>query len=526
MAVSRQRKFNIAGSCNSQLHYMVDTSREIDETVHDYIDQGEYFAINRARQFGKTTMLNLLRLRLNKAYLVIDLSFEGKSAYFESEERFSKGIQDDVSFVLATEDPSLTPLWSEPMEERASISAIGQKVAQLCKASSKPVILMIDEVDQATNYEVFTAFLGMLRGKYLDRNNKGTPTFHSVILAGVHDIKNLKAKIRPNSEHAYNSPWNIAVPYTVDLSFSASQIATMLNQYEEDHHTGMDSNAVAERLYYLTSGYPWLVSRLCKYIADESLEWTTVGVDAAIDLLLQDDNTLFDDMIKNVNNNHSFKDLLESILLRGIEFSFQRSNPQIQLGVMFGVLKEQDGKAVISNSIFETYLYNHFASLQETRGLTGAFLGERSAYITNNTLDLTKVMEKFADFMYSEYRDEDGAFIERQARLLFLSFLKPIINGSGHYAVEPETRDSRRMDIQVFYGKQEYILELKIWRGEQAAQDAYDQLATYLKSRNQTQGYLLSFAHNKAAPRHKQPRTFSHNNCTITEVVITYRDKD
>ncbi len=28
-------------------------------------------------------------------------------------------------------------------------------------------------------------------------------------LAGVYDIKNLKLKLRPGSEHQYNSPWNI-----------------------------------------------------------------------------------------------------------------------------------------------------------------------------------------------------------------------------------------------------------------------------------------------------------------------------
>ena len=30
-------------------------------------------------------------------------------------------------------------------------------------------------------------------------------------LAGVYDIKNLKLKLRPGSEHQYNSPWNITL---------------------------------------------------------------------------------------------------------------------------------------------------------------------------------------------------------------------------------------------------------------------------------------------------------------------------
>jgi hypothetical protein len=69
--------------------------------------------------------------------------------------------------------------------------------------------------------------------------------------------------------------------------------------------------------------------------------------------------------------------------------------------------------------------------------------------------------------MRSEYRSEDDKFLEQQGRLLFLCFLKPIINGTGHYYVEPETRNNTRMDIVVAYGEEEYIIELKIWRGEE-----------------------------------------------------------
>lgn len=59
-------------------------------------------------------------------------------------------------------------------------------------------------------------------------------TFQSVILAGVYDIKNLKLKIRLEKEHQYNSPWNIAADFTVDMSFAAGEIAGMLEEYEAD----------------------------------------------------------------------------------------------------------------------------------------------------------------------------------------------------------------------------------------------------------------------------------------------------
>lgn len=42
--------------------------------------------------------------------------------------------------------------------------------------------------------------------------------------AGVYDIKNLKHNLRNEDEHKYNSPWNIAADFNVDMSFSQKDI--------------------------------------------------------------------------------------------------------------------------------------------------------------------------------------------------------------------------------------------------------------------------------------------------------------
>lgn len=90
--------------------------------------------------------------------------------------------------------------------EQGTLRELFVRLSKICKNVSKPIVLMIDEVDSASNNQVFVDFLAMLRGYYLERKEK--PAFHSVILAGVYDIKNLKLKIRPQEEHKYNSPWN------------------------------------------------------------------------------------------------------------------------------------------------------------------------------------------------------------------------------------------------------------------------------------------------------------------------------
>lgn len=96
-----------------------------------------------------------------------------------------------------------------------------------------------------------------------------------MILSGVYDIKNLKLKLNPGEETKYNSPWNIAADFIIDMSFSKQDIALMLTDYEQDYQTGMDVAAVSTLIYEYTSGYPYLVSRLCQ-LTDERIAGTKI----------------------------------------------------------------------------------------------------------------------------------------------------------------------------------------------------------------------------------------------------------
>lgn len=90
---------------------------------------------------------------------------------------------------------------------------------------------MIDEADQASNHQVFLDFLGQMREYYMNREEMSA--FHSVILAGVYDIKNLRMKIRPDTEHRYNSPWNVGADFDVDMSFSTENIHMNCQNYQK-----------------------------------------------------------------------------------------------------------------------------------------------------------------------------------------------------------------------------------------------------------------------------------------------------
>ena len=88
METAMAKKFNVTGLCLPEYHYMVDISDKVEE-IKTYIEAGEYFTINRARQYGKTTTLEVLKERLEEEYVVFSLSFEGlTSETFADENAF------------------------------------------------------------------------------------------------------------------------------------------------------------------------------------------------------------------------------------------------------------------------------------------------------------------------------------------------------------------------------------------------------------------------------------------------------
>ena len=492
------KEFNTEAICIPNLHYMVDLSDKIQQ-IEKLIAHGDYFTINRARQYGKTTTISTLFRKLKDKYLMIRLSFEGLgSVCFESDYNFVFNFQSIMYKGLKRSKASqeILEAWEEEInipKHKDAFDYLSDKITALCDMSDKEIVLMIDEVDKSSDNQVFLHFLGMLRNKYLDYKDDGDATFKSVILAGVYDIKNMKLKLRPDEEKKYNSPWNVAVDFEVDMSFSPKEIATMLQEYEEDYHTGMDITAMSEEIYKYTNGYPYLVSAICKFIAKSfNAVWTKDSVIAAVKHITNNKSPLIDSLIKNYENNLDLQTLVDRIVLQGEQFPFTATNPTVDLGITFGLFFEDNGILQIANKIFEIVLYNHIIMKNLLKSVMDTPV--KSQFIDNGKLNIIRILQKFQELMKAEYRQEDEVFLEKQGRLLFLCFINPIINGTGFYYIEPETRNNERMDLVITYGGEEHIIELKIWHGEEYRKKGIAQLEEYLDSRNADRGYLLSFS--------------------------------
>ena len=403
-AERQMKRFNVTGNCVPAEDYMVDISSKIAQ-IKKLIDSRDYFTINRARQYGKTTMLAALENAIKDEYTVVSISFQGiGDSSFETEEVFCRTFMEDIQLALQliSDDNEYIEKWAD--YSVTNFKLLGRHITKLCRG--KKIVLMIDEVDQASNNRVFLNFLGMLREKYIARKNGKDYTFHSVILAGVYDIKTMKQKMMSEGTHTpmstedkrYVSPWNIAVDFEVDMSFSPAEIATMLNDYESEHNINMDIPVIAQEIYDYTSGYPFLVSRICQRIDEKlSKNWTSEGVQEAVKILLTEDNTLFQDLFKNLENNAELYKLIYDILIVGKQRTYSRGNPAIALAEIYGIIKKDGDKIAVSNRIFEIIICNYFISKDENRQTSGLPMVIQSDIVRSGRFDMELCLRKFAE---------------------------------------------------------------------------------------------------------------------------------
>ena len=513
------KEFNTTGLCNPNKHYMVDISNKL-ENIKKLVEKEKYFIINRPRQYGKTTTLVALENNLKDEYLVISISFEGTDINsFSTPQNFCNLFVELVSENLDYVDEKLSALFVSFSKDINSLTNLSRTISRFIKEIDKEVILIIDEVDKSSDNQMFLDFLGMLRNKYLERERGRGVTFKSVILAGVYDIKNLKLKLRPDEERKYNSPWNIAVPFNVDMSLSEKGIEGMLEEYKNDRKIELDTKKASEFIYFYTSGYPFLVSRICQII-DEDLgaSWNEETMIRAVKKLLLENNTLFDDLVKNMENNKELQNLIESIVINGKIISFNLSNPIINLGTIFGILSERDNKVSISNRIYEQYIYDYLSSKIEVSNNVLEKYNFKSDFIEGNGLNIEKILLRFQQFMKEQHSEKEEKFLEREGRLLFLAFIKPIINGVGFDFKEVQISEEKRLDIVIIYNNHKYIIELKIWHGDNYHQKGLKQLANYLDINEQNKGYLLVFNFNKNKEYKKEEIVIDNKEITIVFV--------
>ncbi|MCL2065350.1 MAG: AAA family ATPase, partial [Candidatus Cloacimonetes bacterium] len=119
----------------------------------------------------------------------------------------------------------------------------------------------------------------------------------------------------------------------------------------------------------------------------------------------------------------------------------------------------------------------------------------------NGRLDIEMILLKFQEAVREKYSNDDiwksDEFLEKDLRMLFLMFLKPIINGIGFSFKEVQTGAEKRLDVVVVFKDEKFVIELKMWRGAEYHKKGIKQLKDYMKKESVNKGYMLIMSKNK-----------------------------
>jgi len=362
------KKFNTTGVCIPEKHYMADVSKKIRE-IEKMVEAGKYFIISKPHQTGKTTILYLLRKSLEKMnYIVINITFEDfDQSIFSSTSDFCREfiltIRDRLKFNGDTELVNLLEKEVDNIDDFLNLSYL---ITNLIEKSEKRVVLIIDDVDKGYINQLFFDFLEMLQAKFNLAQAERVKTFHSIILAGMHNINDIMINDSSN-EIIYNSIWNIASEFNIDFELEIKEIASMLREYSAERNIELNADEFVEKLYYYTSGHPFLVSKLVEVIDDEIIQdnenrWQEKYLDQAVELILNRKLLHFDILIKNMGKVSELEEMCEKIVIDGRIINYAIVNSVIKQGKTYGLFRKQNGIIKIHNKIYKKRIHNYLAN--------------------------------------------------------------------------------------------------------------------------------------------------------------------
>ena len=356
-----EKCFNIAGPCFPDEHYMLPALERLPGIMR-IVEQRSYFVLHAARQSGKTTALMALVEEINKKGEMNALYFtvETVQRFTDPRDGIPKIVESMRNAVLRhpifkdlVRDPTSPIPALLPPPPGLDVKAL---LSMMSEYSKKPLVVFFDEVDCLSD-DTLVTFLRQLRDGYVTRRTSPFPS--SIALVGMRDIRDYKARIRPDGQTLGDaSPFNIIKRDLTISNFGRDDIARLYAQHTEA--TGqVFCDGVVDKVYEYTRGQPWLVNALAEecveiiheYRYDEPI--TVDDIATAKEKIIRK-NPVHLDYLFYIARHPSVRPFLD-VALNGSITDAQREERQFRLLLLLGLLCECNGRFEFSNPIYKAY---------------------------------------------------------------------------------------------------------------------------------------------------------------------------
>ena len=246
------RFFSTVGPNKPELHYCIPALERLDlDEALRLVREQKYFVPHAPRQTGQTSIL--LALQGNgQGYHCLYATVEGAGASGDDAEKTMRTVLASLAYEARDEfdDPFLAEVWPGVLAESGPDQALMEALARWSRASPKPLVLLIDEIDALQGGSLLSV-LRQLRAGYRKRP-EGFP--QSVVLCGLRDVRDYRMD-------STGSPFNIVAKSLRLGDFSREETLALLGQHTAGTGQAFTPEA-QETVWAQTLGQPWLVNAL------------------------------------------------------------------------------------------------------------------------------------------------------------------------------------------------------------------------------------------------------------------------
>ena len=519
------KRFGTQGRVYPNKHYVVSRTDEIDDFI-DRVKDGRYIVLFAPRQTGKTTFFRWALETLttqDTTYFPIQLDFQivrntTPDTFYE---RLYYMIRREIETVFQKRGETLSASLTQFLE-KINLTDAFSMITFLQQLSGfledKRVVIVIDEFDGIPQ-TVVSDFLYALRHTYLSDEPRCP---HSVGIIGVKSITQL------NYDRSV-SPFNIQDEFRLP-NFTLEQIQELFGQYTEAVGQAF-APEVIESVHKQTAGQPVLVNRFAQILTEEmdipkTELITTTHFTTAHSQLLKERNTNIDLLTTNIRRDPRFESLLMRIIERDEGVVFNLDDDMINELAIYGVIKEgDDGMCEILNPIYFYRIMRAFKPV--VNGLEQEYFPEdigdelRDYLTPTGQIQMEALLDNFRDFIARagfrilQVPDTPQESVGRHLLLAYLDEFVRRIGGVMHIEVQT---GRGRMDLLITHNQRKYIVETKVWRGENRYQAGKMQLVAYLKLESTADGYYVVFDHRQTPEPRVETETL--DGVTIRSYVI------
>ena len=486
-------RFNIAGPCDPNMHYMLPALDRI-SGVDYLIEGGEYFVIHAARQSGKTTFLEALVNKINdeKKYYALYCTLEAMQGISNTE----KAMDSFVAILEKAIHSSELPLEKIRIDVAGlnEVVKVGTSLTQLCKSLDKPLVVLFDEADCLTD-DSLILFLRQIRAGYINRRRAPFP--HSLALIGMRNIRDYKAKVRPESESLDSaSPFNITAKALTLKNFTVEEIAELYGQHTRDTKQIFLPEAI-ERAWYWSRGQPWIVNALARQIVvdDLALDYTqtitSAHFDAAAETLMLRRGTHIDSLLARLSDSRVKK--IIGPMLTGETLLVNMVDDDLQFCLDLGLIAHEKDEGIRpSNPIYADVMVRMLNYMTQEFDIPKE-VGNK--WIENGRIDVTGLLKEFQRF----WQKNSAIWLERYdykeaaPHLILQAFLQRVKNGRAELSRE-YALDTHRVDLLLEHSGKSYPIELKLAkRYYPDVEKTHAQLFGYMDTCAAEEGWLVIF---------------------------------